>query len=335
MPDNSLLYYFVRDSLKSYSENLRFTERNNPLSFMLNGTTYSLHISYIHFADRMNPDEYRIQIDRAEFNRLRQRQAAGHNVRFIGVFEGGEVFVGWEEEYGFSLNAQQRVSLYCRLSQLGAVEANGSAIYDFRSVTLGRRTRAIALPVRTLGFYIENSHHFHHLVSDAAVQQVIREHPVIQDDAGLGAHGQFQIDDNGIRERFTFERTAFLRDPRFKKAVLGAYARTCCICNRQLGLVQAAHIVPHSEPDSPNAVENGLALCIEHHRLYDDALLLPGPGQRLIFNQQRATYLRDTGQDRGLDGIAAFNDREYAVPADVQFRPREEYLARGLAIRMG
>lgn len=131
MPDNSLLYYFVRDSLKSYTENLRFTERSNPLGFTLNGNTYSLHISYIHFADRANPDEYRIQIDRAEFNRLRQRRENGHNVCFIGVFEGGEVFVGWEEEYGFSLNAQQRVSLYCRLSQLGAVEANGSAIYDF------------------------------------------------------------------------------------------------------------------------------------------------------------------------------------------------------------
>lgn len=158
---------------------------------------------------------------------------------------------------------------------------------------------------------------------------------MIQDEAGLGARGQFQIDDNGFRERFTFERTAFPRDPRFKKAVLGAYARTCCVCNRQLGLVQAAHIVPHSEPESPNAVENGLALCIEHHRLYDDALLLPGPGRRLIFNQQRATYLRDTGQDGGLDGIAAFDNREYAVPADAHLRPREEYLERGLAIRLG
>lgn len=60
---------------------------------------------------------------------------------------------------------------------------------------------------------------------------------------------------------------------------LDAYKKTCCVCRRQLGLVQAAHIIPHSEPDSPNTVQNGLAMCIEHHRLYDDSLLLPGPGQ--------------------------------------------------------
>ncbi len=116
---------------------------------------------------------------------------------------------------------------------------------------------------------------------------------------------------------------------------MDAYGQTCCICNRQLGLVQAAHIIPHSEENSPNSVQNGLALCIEHHRLYDDALLLPGPDQQLIFNKERAEYLEQTNQNKGLDGIEALDRQRYQVPEDAELRPRDDYLEQGIAIRLG
>ena len=99
-----------------------------------------------------------------------------------------------------------------------------------------------------------------------------------------------------------------------KLRVLDAYLHTCCVCDRQLGIIQAAHIIPHSEFDSPNDVQNGLAMCVEHHLLYDDALLLPGPDRKLIINNSRVDYLKNTNQEKGLDKIEALNGEQYSVP---------------------
>ena len=99
----------------------------------------------------------------------------------------------------------------------------------------------------------------------------------ILSESWIDKSGGFDFDKDGKREKFAFVRTSYPRDPVFKYQVMKAYGHACCVCGRQLGLVQAAHIIPHSIPESPNNVNNGLALCVEHHNLYDDGLLLPGP----------------------------------------------------------
>ena len=337
MLDSALLYNFVRDALGPYSEDFRIVDRHNPTILRLNQQTYSTHISYVHDSGnaRDNDDEVRIQISRGLIERQRSRVDQGMQAAFLGFFPGGKTFVAWDPRHVFSLQAKTVVSVYARQSQLGGVEANLAAVHSFRARFLDENSLAIALPSSALGLYLENIDHFHRLPSEASVQRLIRDHTKALDDAGLGDNGEFEVTDEGVRERFIYERRAFPRDPRFKKAVLGAYERACCICNRQLALVQAAHIVPHSEEDSPNTVQNGLALCIEHHRLYDDALLLPGPRQTLIFNQERAAYLRETEQGRGLDDIAALEGRRYSIPADARLRPRDDYLERGVSIRVG
>lgn len=337
MLDSSLLYNFVKDALGPYSEDFRIVDRRNPTILRLNQRTYSTHVSYVHDSGnaRDNEDEVRIQISRTQIELQRSRADLGMQPAFLGFFPGGKTFVAWDPRHVFSLQAKTVVSVYARQSQLAGVEANLAAVHGFRARFLDEDSFAIALPSSALGLYLENIEHFHRLPSEAAVRRLITAHTKALDEAGLGDEATFEVEDGGVRERFTYERRAFPRDPRFKKAVLGAYERSCCVCNRQLALVQAAHIVPHSEEDSPNTVQNGLALCIEHHRLYDDALLLPGPGQRLIFNQERAVYLRETEQGRGLDDIAALDGRRYIVPADPRLRPRDDYLERGVAIRLG
>ena len=62
-----LLYHFVRDSLRSYSENFQITNYNNPIEFKLNNQRFSVHVSYIHDSGntRSNDDEVRIQIGRS------------------------------------------------------------------------------------------------------------------------------------------------------------------------------------------------------------------------------------------------------------------------------
>lgn len=335
--DRNLLFYFVRDALAPYSENFRIVDRQNPVRIELNGAHYSTHVSYVHDSGnaRDNDDEARIQLGRGLIEEQRARRERGERVAFIGFFDTGDAFVAWDPRHVFSLQAKTVVSVYARQSQRISASNQQAAVHQFMAQRLGEESFAIALPANALGFYLENVEHFHSLRSERAIVNLVGRHTEIFADTGLGARGEIDIEEDGEREKFTFERTAYPRDPRFKKWVLEAYGQTCCVCDRQLGIVQAAHIIPHSFEESPNHVTNGVALCIEHHRLYDDALLLPGPGYRLVFNNDRAEYLRQTNQDKGIGEIRKLHERPFNVPADQEQRPRHEYLQRGLDLRMG
>jgi putative restriction endonuclease len=226
------------------------------------------------------------------------------------------------------------VSVYARQSQLIRVEENLAAIHQFNAQLLGETSFAIALPAAALGFYLENIERFHQMNSERSIQDLIQAHVNSFVETGIGTTDEFDAQAGNDRVRFTYERTAYPRDPRFAKRVLGAYGGACCVCGRQLGIVQAAHIIPHSEADCPNTVTNGLAMCIDHHRLYDDALLLPQSGGSLFLNEDRANYLLQIGQGSGLDGVRAIARNGYKVPNRVEHKPLDEYLQRGFDIRL-
>ena len=333
--NKQLLPHFIRDALRPYSEDFAMSG-NNPVTVRLNGELYSTHVSYIHDsgANRSNPDEARIQIPRTLMDQLQREYNMGRKVAFIGFFESGKVFVGWEPQYIFSLQAQTIVSVYARKSQEKRTEEEYAAVHEISSQTLNKNF-AIALPANALGFYLENIESFHRLSSESDIQAMIQGHNEILDEKISVTSGTFEVGQQGQKERFSFTRTAFPRDPLFKRQVMEAYNRACCVCGRQLSIVQAAHIIPHSEPGSLDTIANGLALCIEHHRLYDSALLLPSPGGSLVFNDERAEYLRQTKQDRGLNEIEAKRGQKFSVPKLAQNHPSDDYLQRGLEIRLG
>ena len=249
--DRKLLFYFVRDALAPYSEDFRIDERTNPVELRLNEKLYSTHISYVHDSgeNRSNDDEVRIQIGRALIEKQRARQQVGARVAFVGFFEDGKTFIGWDPRHVFSLEAQQMVSIYARQSQERSAEVNLASVHRFDAKLLGEESFAIALPSTALGFYLENLEHFHRLPNEAAIVGLMQSHDGAYVDTGMGQMETFEFEEAGQREKFTFSRRAYPRDPRFKKAVLDAYAQTCCICDRQLALVQAAHIIPHADDD--------------------------------------------------------------------------------------
>ena len=56
----------------------------------------------------------------------------------------------------------------------------------------------------------------------------------------------------------------------FRERVLEAYHRQCAFCRlRHEELLDAAHIVPDTEPEGEPHVKNGLALCKLHHSVFD------------------------------------------------------------------
>jgi len=60
----------------------------------------------------------------------------------------------------------------------------------------------------------------------------------------------------------------------FRERVLDAYHRQCAFCRlRHEELLDAAHIVPDSEPEGQPVVRNGISLCKLHHAAFDQCFL--------------------------------------------------------------
>jgi putative restriction endonuclease len=60
----------------------------------------------------------------------------------------------------------------------------------------------------------------------------------------------------------------------FRERVLRAYRERCSICRlRHYELLDAAHIIPDSEPEGQPSVRNGISLCKLHHAAFDSLLL--------------------------------------------------------------
>ncbi len=333
---NSLIY-FVTDSLARYSEDFQLNRRANPIEFRLNGRAYVVHVSSVHDSGegRINPDEERIQISRSTREQLAAAAATGIETAFIGFFPSGSVFTAWEPDYVFSLRARRNGTVYARLSHEEEALNNGGAVRMFRPLYLGRDTPIISLRSDALGFYLENRALMHGWKSDADLRRVINDNAQLLEAGQKSGLEEVEAEIGGNRRTVTITRTAFLRDPRFRDAVLRAYDGRCCVCDRQLGLVEAAHVIPHGNPDSNDLVTNGLALCVEHHRLYDSVLLIPDVEQRLYLNPDRVEHLKNIGQDAGLDAIEQLANQQYRIPDHAPSRPNDEFLTRGKAIRLG
>lgn len=95
--------------------------------------------------------------------------------------------------------------------------------------------------------------------------------------ASIQDTGVLDRDDEQARERLKRATMRLIRDSRFSANVLRAYEARCAACGFDKGLVEAAHIYPAAAPGSPDEVWNGLALCANHHRLFDSYRLYVKP----------------------------------------------------------
>ncbi|MCE8527889.1 HNH endonuclease [Ruegeria pomeroyi] len=114
------------------------------------------------------------------------------------------------------------------------------------------------------------------------------------------------------------------RDPKFRYKVLAAYYEQCCICKYDIKMngaaiaLEAAHIKMHSA-GGPDEVNNGLALCVIHHKLFDlgamtvDKELRVRVSERVVGNWGR--LLNDE-----------YNEKEILTPRSEQLLPTPEYL---------
>lgn len=336
-----LLRFFLEDSLRDYSEDFILYNVNNPVRFSLNGKKYSIHISYVHDSgkNRTNDDEARIQIQRNVIQEQLKNSKVGYSPIFIGFYEKGTVFVAWPAKYIFSLSFETTGSVYARKSHFDKVNDYGADIRKQPVRNLQEDTTIIALPGNALGLYLENSELFHKVEEETDLQTLVQSASKLIDKTSK--YSEEQIDYKfllkGRREKKTIisKRIAYSRNPKFTRDVIQAYNGQCAICKKQLNIVQAAHIVPHSHDRCQDTVNNGIALCVEHHALYDSTLLLPDKDKKLFLNEERVLFLKEINQTNGLDAIKERSEYEYDIPQQQELQPLPENLEIGIKIRLG
>ena len=105
----------------------------------------------------------------------------------------------------------------------------------------------------------------------------------------------------------------------FRERVLEAYHRQCAFCSlRHEELLDAAHILPDSEPEGEAAVRNGLSLCKLHHAAFDRYFLGLRPD---LVIQVRPDILRETDGPTLVYAIQALHGAKIHFPRREALRP--------------
>ncbi|GAA2241031.1 HNH endonuclease [Rarobacter faecitabidus] len=116
-----------------------------------------------------------------------------------------------------------------------------------------------------------------------------------------------------------------LHQPAFRTRVLVAYAQRCAICSLAHGsLLDAAHIVPDSEPAGAPTVANGLALCKIHHAAYDQDLIGISADSRVVVDDD---LLAERDGPMLKHGLQEMHGRTLMVPHGASNRPDRDRLA--------
>lgn len=115
------------------------------------------------------------------------------------------------------------------------------------------------------------------------------------------------------------------RDPNFRSAVLVAYQYRCAMCGLDLRVgtltvgLEAAHIKWH-QARGPDSVDNGIAFCSMHHKLFDVGAFTVAEDHRLLVSEQV------NGSQAVDDVLLRHHGQSMAVPRRAEELPRPEFL---------
>lgn len=110
----------------------------------------------------------------------------------------------------------------------------------------------------------------------------------------------------------------------FRERVLRAYREQCSLCRlKHLELLDAAHIIPDSEPAGEPIVSNGIALCKIHHAAFDRNILGIRPDYHI---EVREDILDETDGPMLLHGLQGLHNTKIQLPRADKSKPNPDLL---------
>ena len=112
----------------------------------------------------------------------------------------------------------------------------------------------------------------------------------------------------------------------FRVRVLAAYREQCACCRlRHEQLLDAAHIVPDSEPEGEPVVSNGIALCKLHHAAFDEFFIGITPDHII---RVRRDILEESDGPMLLHGLQGLDGKKIVLPQSVNLQPNPDFLEK-------
>ncbi len=244
---------------------------------------------------------------------------------------------GWNAEHGVYVFWDPRRHTRFR-SRSNSLQVNrqtletafhaGIATY-LRPTEMGREV-VVAVQPDSLLWYVERGLPLHNSEEDSSAVADLAD-AAYDDERNFLDESEDEI--QAARRYDLVQTMRAYREAQFRPKVLRAYRYCCAVCGTALKLVDAAHIVPVSDPQSTDDVTNGLALCRLHHGAYDNGLLGVQSSYKIVVNPDKASQLVVLQLDMGLDEFRGRLPEHIALPNVIDARPNPEYLALGLRSR--
>lgn len=126
-----------------------------------------------------------------------------------------------------------------------------------------------------------------------------------------------------------------VRERKFQRNVWTAYNHGKCVfCGLQAKLTEAAHIVAVSDGGTDEIV-NGIQMCRNHHKAFDNGLLSISPEYTIFYNKAQYDKLVKSKQDNELDNFIKKSriGETIFLPNDSRYNPKKEYLAKNCKLK--
>lgn len=105
------------------------------------------------------------------------------------------------------------------------------------------------------------------------------------------------------------------RDSAFSRKVAAEFGGACAVCEIQLSVTDGAHIIPVHDNRSTDDAWNGVCLCANHHRLYDNRILRITGEAVVQQNTEEVNVLHELGLLAGHENVVApFLGRPIRLP---------------------
>ena len=117
----------------------------------------------------------------------------------------------------------------------------------------------------------------------------------------------------------------YIRNWKFTDYVMNIYQNTCCISKLKVepnyAILEACHIQPHAKFGN-DSLTNGIALCVNLHRAFDNGLISIGKDYEVIFNKRKRFF-----ENASPYNISQFKNSKILLPESEKFYPSQDYLS--------
>ena len=301
-------------ALEEYTEDLKVKDGKNPVLLNLNGEDISVYLGNLGPLTK-EKNVVKHSLSAKNINTQMQRYKDGFKIAFIGVYKKGSNYYAWDPQRIFS-------STVTNSTTMRAPKSYEKETLNFPVLDIRKNYTSIIMPPSALGPYLDNIEACHSITEKDIVIDALKD--VMSH--SLEEPPEYDYTGSGRNMKHMFEvAVRKSRDERFRRDVMHAYNSACCICGLQFA-TEAAHIIPHRNEDTRQIVQNGLALCPNHHKMYDRQLLTIDSEHRILINHDMISELRSEGLDGGLDEVEKLDGKQMARPRDEEAWPSVEYL---------